>query len=223
MQFKAVLFDLGGTLIKTAEVPEIFRRILEKHGVKADFAQILKAHRANEKEFNVETGQVELGMAFWHNWNLAIVKSLGVEKNAQFLARRISELWWDYADLQFHPDVSDALAQLKAKRVKTGIVTNGLREDYEQVLQRLGAASYFNITVGANSCNTAKPDSRIFLYAVQKLQLRPDEALFVGDSIEKDYEGARKAGLKPLLIDREGRASKNVDSIKSLTEVLHYF
>jgi len=223
MKLKAVLFDLGGTLIKTAEVPEIFRRILEKHGVKADFAKILEAHRANEKKFNVETGQVELGMAFWHSWNLAIVKSLGVEKDAQFLARRISELWWDYADLQFHSDVMDTLAQLKIKRVKTGIVTNGLREDYEQVLQRLGATGYFEVTVGANSCNTTKPDSRIFLYAVQKLQLRPNEVLFVGDSMEKDYEGARKAGLKPLLIDREEKASKNVDSIKRLTEVLRYF
>lgn len=36
LNFKAVLFDLGGTLIRTAEVPEIFRRILEAHGVKAD-------------------------------------------------------------------------------------------------------------------------------------------------------------------------------------------
>jgi putative hydrolase of the HAD superfamily len=223
MRLKAVLFDLGGTLIKTAEVPEIFRRILEKYGVKASFSQILEAHKANEKEFDVDTGQAELGMSFWHNWNLAIVKSLGVEKDADFLAQKISESWWDYADLQFHPDVVDTLAQLKTKQVKTGIVTNGLKEDYEQVLQKLGAASHFDVTVGADSCSRAKPDSRIFLHAVQKLRLKPDEVLFVGDSLEKDYEGARKAGLKPLLIDREGKTPKNVDSIRSLTEVLHYF
>jgi putative hydrolase of the HAD superfamily len=223
MKLKAVLFDLGGTLIKTAEVPEIFRRILEKCGVKADFGQILEAHKSNEKEFDVDAGQAELGMAFWRNWNLAIVKSLGVEKDADFLAWKISELWWDYADLQFHPDALDTLTQLKVKQVKMGIVTNGLKEDYERVLQKLGAASHFDVTVGADSCSKAKPNSRIFLHAVEKLRLEPGEVLFVGDSMEKDYEGARKAGLQSLLLDREGKASKNVDSIRSLTEVLRYF
>ena len=33
-KFKAVLFDLGGTIIKTLEVPEIYRKILEVYGVK---------------------------------------------------------------------------------------------------------------------------------------------------------------------------------------------
>ena len=99
MKFRAVLFDLGGTLIRTAEVPEIFRRILDVYGVKADFDRILEAHKANEKEFDVEAGVVKSGMAFWHSWNVAIIKRLGVKRDVQFLARKISELWWDYADL----------------------------------------------------------------------------------------------------------------------------
>lgn len=223
MKFEAVLFDLGGTLIKTAEVPEIFRRILETYGVKANFDQILEAHKANEKEFDVETGQAKLGMAFWHIWNLAVIKSLGVKRDAQFLARKITEVWWDYADLQFYPDVTETLAQLKMKQVKTGIVTNGLREDYEQILQRLVAENCFDVIVGVDSCGKAKPDRKIFFYAVEKLQLRPAEVLFVGDKVEKDYEGAKRAGLKPLLINREGRKLKNVDTVRSLLEILPYF
>ena len=222
MKFKAVLFDLGGALINTAEVP-IFRRILRTYGVKADPDQIFEAHKANEKEFDLETGQAESGMAFWHNWNLAIIKRLGVERDAQLMARKISEVWWDYADLQFYPDVLETLAQLKMKQIKTGIVTNGLREDYEQILQRLGASSCFDVIVGVDSCGKAKPDKRIFLYAVEKLQLKPAEVLFVGDKVERDYEGAEKSGLRPLLINREGRKLKNIDTIKSLTEVLPYF
>jgi len=87
LRLKAVLFDLGGTLIKTAEISEIFRRILEVHGVKADSSRILEAHEVNEKEFDIAAGTVELGMAFWNDWNLAIINSLGIEKDAQFLAR----------------------------------------------------------------------------------------------------------------------------------------
>lgn len=223
LEFRGVLFDLGGTLIKTLEVPEIFRRILEFYGVRASHEKILEAHKANEEEFDVDAGQAQSGMAFWHSWNLAIVKSLGVERDAELLARRISEVWWDYADLQFYPDVAETLAQLRAWRVKTGIVTNGLREDYEQILERLGASNLFDVIVGVDSCGKAKPDSRIFLYAVEKLQLKPEEVLFVGDKIERDYQGAERAGLKPLLIDRVGKASKDVDSIGSLLEILRYF
>jgi len=61
MQIKAVLFDLGGTLIKTADIPEIYKRILEKYGVRVSPNQILEAHQNNEKELNVEVGQIELG------------------------------------------------------------------------------------------------------------------------------------------------------------------
>lgn len=39
----------------------------------------------------------------------------------------------------------------------------------------------------------------------------------------RDYEGAKRAGLKSLLIDREGNAPENVESIRTLAEVLLYF
>jgi len=219
MQIKAVLFDLGGTLIKTANIPEIFKRILETYGVRVSSNQILEAHQTNEKELNVEVGQIELGNAFWSKWNLKILERLGVKTSTDFLAKKIDELWWDYADLEFYPDVMDTLNQLKARNIKTGIVTNGLKRDYEQILQKLGAKDCFDVVVGIDACNKAKPDKEIFLWAAKKLHVKPEETIFVGDSIEKDYEGAMKAGLKPLLIDRE-RTSRNIKKIRSLGEVL---
>lgn len=218
-----MLFDLGGTLIKTVEVPEIFKRILGIYGVAVNSDQILEAHETNQKEFNVEIGLVELGYSFWRQWNLKLLSRLGIRNNAEFLAEKIDELWWDYADLQFYPDAIETLTQLRSKRVKLGVVTNGVKKDYDQILQRLRAEHYFDVVVGVDSCKKAKPDSKIFLYAVDKLQLKPSEVLFVGDSVERDYEGARQAGLRSLLIDRKGNALENVDFIRSLTEVLPYF
>lgn len=222
MKIKAVLFDFGGTLIKTVEVPEIFKRILTTYGVKVNSNQILKAHRANEKEFDVDVGQIELGENFWSKWNLKILERLGIEENAEFLAKKIDELWWDYADLELYPDVIDTLTQLKAKKIKTGIVTNGLKKDYEQILRRLNAMNYFDVLIGVDACKRAKPDKQIFIYAVKKLQVKPEETIFVGDSVKHDYDGAKKAGLKPLLIDREGKNSEKIQKTRSLSEVLSY-
>jgi putative hydrolase of the HAD superfamily len=81
---------------------------------------------------------------------------------------------------------------------------------------------HFDVAVGVDSCKKAKPDRKIFLYATNKLRVRPEETIFIGDSVEHDYEGAKKAGLKPLLINREGEALANIEALTSLTEVLHY-
>jgi putative hydrolase of the HAD superfamily len=223
MKLRAVLFDLGGTLIQTSEVPQIFREILGIYGVEVDTDQILEAHEANQKEFNVEEGLVELGYSFWRKWNLRLLSRLGISNNAEFLAEKIDELWWDCADLQFYPDAIETLSHLRSKQIKLGVVTNAVKDDYDQILHRLEAEHYFDVVVGVDSCRKAKPDSEIFLYAVEKLRMKPSQVLFVGDSMERDYEGAKRAGLKPLIIDRKGRDLKNADWIKSLTEILHYF
>lgn len=81
-------------------------------------------------------------------------------------------------------------------------------------------ANCFDVVVGVDTCGRGKPDKEIFHYALSKLHVGPKEALFIGDSIKYDYEGARGAGLKSLIIDRKAKTPKNVDTIRSLTEVL---
>lgn len=220
MQIRAVLFDLEGTLMKTVDVPQTFSRILETYGVEVSSREVLNAHKANEKEFDVDIGQIELGEAFWGKWNLKILETLGITENALFLAEKIDELWWNYAELEFYPDVMKTLNQLKAMNVKTGIVTNRLKKDFEQILRKLDATDCFDVIVGIDTCKRAKPDKEIFIYAVEKLQVKPEETIFIGDSVEKDYEGAKRAGLKPLLIDRENKSDRNFETITSLSEVL---
>lgn len=220
MHVKAVLFDLGRTLVKTAYFPKIYKRILQIYGVKVSSEEVLKAHRDNEKEFDVVKGQLQLGKDFWIKWNLRVLESVSIQQNRRLLAKKIDELWWEYADAEVYPDVMETLAQLKAKGVKVGVVTNGLKKDFEQILARLKLTNYFDVVVGIDTCNKGKPDKEIFLYALDKLRVRPEEAVFVGDSLKYDYEGAKKAGLKPLLIDREGKSSENVETIRNLTEVL---
>lgn len=87
---------------------------------------------------------------------------------------------------------------------------------------KLKLTNCFDVVVGIDTCNKGKPDREIFLYALDKLCVRPKEALFIGDSVKYDYEGAKEAGLKPLIIDREGKTPPNVDIIRSLTEVLSF-
>ncbi len=219
MQIKAVLFDLGGTLIKTAAIPEIFKSILQTHGVNVPIEEIREAHRGVEESEVVE-GMLEGGQDFWIGWNLKVLERVGLQADRDFLAKKIDELWWEYADLEIYPDVIGTLTQLKAKGVKTGVITNGLKRDYEKILDKLRLTNFFDVVVGIDTLNKAKPDKEIFLHTVNLLGVHPEQAVFIGDSVKYDYEGARHAGLKPLLIDRERTASDGIETIRSLSEVL---
>jgi len=218
VRVKAVLFDLGGTLIRTAEIPRILRKILEAKGIKRSLKEISLAHKEMEKQFSLQdyAGPYE---EFWIRWNLYILDKLGIRKNARSLAKTIDEEWWDYSDVRLYPDAEETLKQLKSRGLKIGIVTNGFQRDIDEILQKAGLTNFFDVTVGIDATGKAKPNKEIFLYALRKLGVSPQKALFVGDQIETDYNGAREAGLMVLLIDREDKIRKRVKKIRSLREI----
>ena len=220
-KIRAVLFDLGGTLIKTAEPPEIFMRILAHYGVQVPLDGIVKAHTMNQKEFDHEK-MATMGSKYWVNWNLTLLNRVGIRENAEFLARKIDELWFEFGGLQVYPDVVRTLTELKARNVKIGVVTNACERDVQKVLKKLELKVYFDVVVSTDACKKAKPDKQIFLHTLKKLCVPPERALFVGDSLEHDYEASRRVGLKPLLINRNVSAQGKVEEIRSLTEVLNY-
>jgi putative hydrolase of the HAD superfamily len=218
-KFKAVLFDLGGTLIKTVDIPEVYRRILKVYGIEASLKDVAEAHEENEHEFDY-ANMICWKEEFWIKWNSRVLEKIGINKNREFLARKIDELWWDYAGVEVYSDVHETLNQLKTKRIKMGMVTNAFQKDYQRILQKVSWANLFDVIVGMDACNKAKPDKAIFLHAVEKLRVRPEEAIFVGDSVKHDYEGAKNAGLKPFIINRQGKTLTNAETIMSLTEIL---
>jgi putative hydrolase of the HAD superfamily len=220
MPLKAVLFDLGLTLIQTASFPEIYRRILARFGVTASLDDIVRAQNATESEFDTATYDENRRKDFWTNYNVSLLEKLGIEENIVFLAEKIDELWWECARLQVYPDVEPTLSGLRAKGLKLGLVSNGFKQDLDYVLGELGLEKWFDAVVCIDSCNCVKPDKEIFLYALDKLGVEAYEAVFVGDSVVHDYEGALKVGIKSYLIDREGKIPGQYDKIMSLTELL---
>ena len=218
---KAVLFDLGGTLVKLEDAPVVFKRILSAYGAEVSLEKIAEVHKRQNED--LDNDQLALmGKAYWVQWNRRLLYSVGIDKNVDFLAEKIDETWLDYAGLQLYPETFPVLTTLKESHVKIGIVTNGLERDYQRILKDLNLNGFFDVVVGLDSCKKAKPNEEIFHYALDRLGVNAGETIFVGDSVSYDYEGARRAGLKPLLIDRENCASLEYTAISNLTEVLGY-
>ena len=220
MPFKAVLFDLGFTLIQTASFPEIYGRILARFDVTVSIDDIVCAQKETESEFDISTYDESRRKEFWTNYNVSLLEKLGVKVNTVFLAEQIDQLWWSFSHVQLYPDVVHTLSELRAKGLKLGLVSNGFKQDLDHVLGELGLEKWFDAVVCIDSCSYAKPDNQIFLYALDKLGIKGDEAIFVGDSVVQDYEGALGVGIKPYLIDREGKLPSCYNKIGCLTDLL---
>jgi 2-haloalkanoic acid dehalogenase type II len=216
---KAVLFDLGDTLVKTADMIEAYQRILRVYGINRVREELVVAHEKAGKLLGFEHMKT-MSDEYWVKRNALFLENLGIF-GREDLARIIAEQWWDYSDVSWYFDAKETLKQLKQRGLKIGIITNALQTDLEKIMSKIELTpDYFNIIVTIDTIYRMKPEKEIFQYALDELHVIPNEALFVGDTIEYDYEGARKAGLKALLIDREDRINEKVEKIRDLREIL---
>jgi len=219
MELRAVLFDLGGTLIQTPSIPEIMQDMLEAKGISRSIEEIDKARKEADTHMGGYRDLPKLREEFWIKWNSKILEKLRIKREQKTLATYIFESWWDYANARLYPEVMKVLQILRENGFKLGVVTNGLKSDIDKILPQVGLAGAFDIVVVIDSVGKMKPDKDIFLHALKKLSVQPHEALFIGDRIEEDYNGAKNAGIKAFLIDRENKTEKNADKIQSLEEI----
>jgi len=218
-QVEAVLFDLGGTLIRTTEIPEVMQKILEHHGIKRSLQEITHAWREADKGLDFRDLTTLLG-EFWVRWNMRILSNLQIKSNIRTLAEFIATHWWDYTNVTLYPDAEKALPLLKEKGLKTGIITNGLQSDVDAIMPKAGLQNFFDTVVVIDTLRKMKPDKEVFHHALQNLDTTPSDAIFVGDEIEADYEGAQRSGLTPYLIDRDGKThDQRLNKIASLNDL----
>lgn len=220
MAIKAVLFDLGNTLVYSCP-EEAFQEILRTHGIVETIDRVKQAIIKGNQEFDIEKHVHLPAHEFYTRWNLVELKHLGIrdQANAMKLAEDIDSEWFEHAQLYLYPDVKPTLQRLKQMGLKLGIITGGYEEDVEKILPKVGLQDVFDVCVGVNTIGKRKPSPEVFQYTLKKLGVTPDEAVFVGDDLKRDYLGAKQAGLTAVLIRREGSATSDIRCIKRLDEI----
>jgi HAD superfamily hydrolase (TIGR01549 family) len=86
-----------------------------------------------------------------------------------------------------------------------GIVTNGPTEVQHAQLELLGIDHLVDFVLVSEEIGVAKPDPEIFREALRLAGVRPEEAIFVGDSVEFDMAGAQAAGIPAVWVNRQQR------------------
>ena len=120
-----------------------------------------------------------------------------------------------------YDDTVPVLQHLRNEGFKLAIVSNW-DTPLDPLMERLGIADYFDIIVASHDARvlSAKPDSHIFEYTLAAVGVSAEEAVHVGDTYEADIIGARNAGIRPILIDRDGtQAGRWKETIRDLSEL----
>ena len=125
------------------------------------------------------------------------------------------------ASLSFspYPDARPALEELRAAGTRL-VVASNWDCSLAEVLERVGVLGLVDGVVSSAAVGAAKPDPALFAAALDVAACRPEAALFVGDSLERDVAGARAAGMAAVLVAREEASDpSDVPVVHSLEEV----
>jgi putative hydrolase of the HAD superfamily len=204
MNVRAVLFDVDFTLCRPG--PELsadrYARIAERHGITLDTTSYDEAREAAVVNLKRHPELLH-DESIWHRFTEEIFVGMGgPEGLASECATEIEEGWGVSENFELFEDVHPVLEELRAARLRIAVVSNGIRDLSVFVAHhRLDV----DAIVDSRSHGRVKPHPTIFQAALDLLEVRPVDAVMVGDSVEEDIEGARALGMRAILIDREDR------------------
>ena len=90
------------------------------------------------------------------------------------------------------------LEKLKTSNLKIGMITNGIGQFQIDNIKALGIEEYFDVILVSEWEGIKKPDPQIFQRALAKLDVLPNESLFIGDHPNNDVKGAQNVGMKGI-------------------------
>jgi putative hydrolase of the HAD superfamily len=122
--------------------------------------------------------------------------------------------------LEFRPyqDVLPALGELR-ERGLTLVVASNWDCSLADWLEPAGITELVDGVVTSAEVGAPKPHPRVFERALAIAGVAPSEALHVGDKVDNDVQGAAAAGVRAVLVQREGEPPAGVEAISSLREL----
>ncbi len=228
---QVVFFDAAGTLFRVkGSVAEIYLRYAERYGVKRTDEKLAAVKAAFARAFQeapppvfAATDPVAIKQCermWWFDIVHSVFYRVGMFEGFDDYFDEVFQAfdgpeWWT-----LYPETLGVLKALKGLGYELGIVSNCDSRLFN-VLRGLGIADLFDTVTISSLARAAKPAPEIFRVALDKHAADPEEALHVGNSLRDDVEGARRAGVTGVLLEREsGSTAHHVPTIRSLDELL---
>jgi HAD superfamily hydrolase (TIGR01549 family) len=199
---KAVLFDLDDTLWPVA--PTIQRAEIILQAWLTEQAPLLVAAHSREsmreRRFALMEQEPHLRIDLWTLRHRVLGELLAASGEDPAKADGAMEVFARERNVvTLYEDVVPGLQHL-GRHFQLGSISNGFAD-----LGAIGLDGHFATSVAAHKLGIGKPDSKIFHLACEQLGVAPEEALYVGDDLQLDVQGAQRAGLRAVWMNRFAR------------------
>jgi len=217
-QFEAIFFDLGDTLMFfDGDWFEIFLQARQELLRSLQEAGISLGHEFVE-DFNQRMSDYyrNRDIEFIEYTVKYVLEQLLVEKGYSSVTEDV--LTKTLADMhlitQAHwipePDARTTLLQLKSAGYRMALISNASDDPNTQVLvDKLEARAFFEVIISSAAVGVRKPNPRIFKLVLERMNLSPDAAVMVGDTLGADILGARNTGIFSIWIKRFANTPAN--------------
>ena len=220
----AVFFDVDFTLIYPGPTfqAEGYQRFGAAYGLDVDPALFPHAVRAASSVLDDEQ-QHAYDEAIFVRYTGRILEEMGASgPRIPDCAREVFAEWAACRHFFLYDDVAPTLRALAARGIKIGLISNSHRSmaAFEQHFELDGLIA---AAVTSSEHGYMKPHPSIFEAALTLAGVAAGEALMVGDSLAHDIEGARRAGMRGVLVHRSDgpvAAPPDVPVVRDLSELL---
>jgi len=208
LDVKGVLFDLDETLLDTTRAHKKACKQVAKLIMALPFAKKRNFLHQDSEALLMQFVDRELKNLVYDrsSWWVNFISEWGFNTTPKFI-RSLTEAYWKtfVKESQLFPDALSTLYYLKKEGYKLGIVadTDGISLLKKDRIKTCGLDRLLDVIVIAGESGTMiRPHPSGLLLAAKKLNLKPEQCIFVGDKPFTDIQGAKAAGMTTVLVQR---------------------
>jgi putative hydrolase of the HAD superfamily len=214
----AILLDALGTLVELQPPAPRLRRLLAEEGFEVSEERAgagIGAEIGYYLAHHLEGSDPESLSGLRDRCATAMMDALELPGLDHATARRAM---LGALEFEAYPDAVPALRELRDADHVLVIVSNW-DCSLPDWLGHTGLLELVDRVVTSADVGAAKPDPAMFERALEVAGARPEDTVHVGDSFDNDVRGARAAGIRAVLVQRDGEAPAGVETVRALTEL----
>jgi HAD superfamily hydrolase (TIGR01549 family) len=217
---RAVVFDVDFTIAKPGPDlgPEGYRRLGERYGLVLDPARYDQARRDALVDLKRHP-ELDHDEEIWVLFTQRIIEGMGGAGDTYAAAVEMEGAWSHAHHFELYEDALPTLDALRGRGLKLGLLSNTAR-DLNVFVEHHRLSVDAVLTSRAHG--KTKPHATIFRRMLELLDVAPEEAMMVGDTVDDDIEGALAVGMRAVLVDREGRypAHESLGDLRGLVNLI---
>jgi putative hydrolase of the HAD superfamily len=193
---KAIIFDVGGVLIDHAWPGMIEHFIQTLKTDKEDLYQTMLEYIDDWQRAKISE------KVFWER----VCKKLHIDPP------KTESLWHEGFKHAYKEksEIFNLIQKLKNKGYKIGLLSNAEAPVMEFIIEK--KYQHFDVSVFSCGTNMAKPDKEIYQHVLEKLHVKPEEAIFIDDA-EENVAGANRVGMTGILFSSTKQIENLLESL----------